>query len=243
MRYSSFAVGRAVRAQRRVGAATARAPARATRRRATRARSGARARRRCASCRASAWRAAGSGSGAARSRFARVEVVDDEREASRVAADLVQAEQAVVAVEGGVLDALRHHGRRRLLEADDERVVAALLEQQDRREPRRQPGLGDRLAVEAVDRAGVGVDVGAVDGERRRARAARSSSLVDVARGSRAASRPRARTSSAPARASPRARSPRTGARSPVNSPVELGERLLGRRDRRTARSTSFANS
>ena len=140
-----------------------------------------------------------------------VEVVDREREAAGVAADLVQAEQAVVAVERRVLDALRHHGRRRLLEADDERVVAALLEGQDRREPARQSRLGDRLTVERrrPRRCRGRRRCGRRGTTRARAGGRARSSIAELAR---AASRPRARTSSAPARASPRARSPRTGA-------------------------------
>ena len=50
----------------------------------------------------------------------RVEFRDGQAEARRVAADLVQRQQPAVAVEGRVLDALRHHRRRRLLEAGDE---------------------------------------------------------------------------------------------------------------------------
>ena len=53
---------------------------------------------------------------------ARVEGLDGDAEAARVAADVVEREQAPVAVEGGVLDALGHHRRRRLLEARDELV-------------------------------------------------------------------------------------------------------------------------
>ncbi len=96
-----------------------------------------------------------------------MEVVDGQRPACRVAADLVQAGEAVVAVERRVLDALRHHGRRRLLEADDECVVAALLEREQRREPRVQPCVGDGLTVEPVDRARVGIDIRPIDTERR----------------------------------------------------------------------------
>ena len=54
-------------------------------------------------------------------------------EAAGIAADLVQREQPDVAVERGVLDALRHHRAGRLLEAHRRtRPVAALLQQQDR---------------------------------------------------------------------------------------------------------------
>ena len=99
-----------------------------------------------------------------------MEVLDRDVEARGVAADLVQREQPVPAVEGRVLDAFRVHRRRRLLEAKDERVVAALLEQQDARELRRQARLLDRLAIGVVDAAGERLDVGPVDGERRERR-------------------------------------------------------------------------
>ncbi len=78
-------------------------------------------------CVASRW----FGKRASRSRFARWNSLDGEREAAGVAADLVQRGQAEVAVERGVLDALRHHGPGRLLEARHELVVAAFLQQQD----------------------------------------------------------------------------------------------------------------
>src|SRR5262249_44864877 len=99
-----------------------------------------------------------------------MEVVDLEIEASGVAADLVEGDEPEVAVEGRVLDTFRHHGRGRLLEREDEGVVAALLEQEDRGEAGMEARLRDRLAVEPVDIAGVRVDVGAVDGERREGR-------------------------------------------------------------------------
>ena len=71
-----------------------------------------------------------------------------EPEAAGVAADLVQRDEPVPAVERRVLDALRVHRRRRLLEADDERVVPALLEQQDPRAARSgRLGAPDRGAV------------------------------------------------------------------------------------------------
>ena len=82
-----------------------------------------------------------------------VEALDREREAAGVAADLVQRDEAVPAVEGRVLDALGVHGRRRLLEADDERVVPALLEQEDPRQLLRQARLLDRGAVVVGRRA------------------------------------------------------------------------------------------
>ena len=52
----------------------------------------------------------------------RVEGVDRQAEAVGVAADLVERQQPQVAVERGVLDALRVDRRRRLLEAGDELV-------------------------------------------------------------------------------------------------------------------------
>ena len=57
-----------------------------------------------------------------------VEVVGREGEAVGVAADLVQRREPEPAVEGGVLDALRHHGAGRLLPARDE---LRLLEAED----------------------------------------------------------------------------------------------------------------
>ena len=49
-----------------------------------------------------------------------VELGHRRAERARVAAHLVQRDQALVAVEGGVLDALGHHRRAHLLEADGE---------------------------------------------------------------------------------------------------------------------------
>ncbi len=100
-----------------------------------------------------------------------MEALDREREAAGVAAHLVQRDEAVPAVEGGVLDALGVHGRRRLLEADDERVVPALLEQEDPRQLLRQARFLDRGAVVVGHERRVRLDVGAIDvesGERRR---------------------------------------------------------------------------
>ena len=133
-----------------------------------------------------------------------VEVVDARREAARVAADVVERQQPRVAVERGVLDALGHHRRRRLLEAGDERVPAGRLERQHARQRGREAGLGDRLAVGVLDAARPRLDVGAVDRERRQ-RALEPGRPAAARRA--AAARPRARTSSAPARAWPRRRS------------------------------------
>ena len=52
----------------------------------------------------------------------RVELVDRHREVVGVSADLRQAGEPGVAVEGGVLDALRHHHPAGLLKADGGRV-------------------------------------------------------------------------------------------------------------------------
>ena len=61
----------------------------------------------------------------------RVELVDRLAEPAGLAADLVQREQADVAVESGVLDALRHDGAGCLLESRHELFVTTLLEQED----------------------------------------------------------------------------------------------------------------
>ena len=51
-----------------------------------------------------------------------VELRDADAEAIRAAADLVQREKPVVAIEGGVLEALRHHRPAVLLHAHCERA-------------------------------------------------------------------------------------------------------------------------
>ena len=96
-----------------------------------------------------------------------MEGLDREREAAGVTADLVQRDEAVPAVEGGVLDALGVDGRCRLLEAHDERVVPALFEQKDLREPIGQVRLVDGGAVVVRHKARLRVDIGAIDVEGR----------------------------------------------------------------------------
>ena len=86
-------------------------------------------------------------------------------EAARVAADLVEREQPEVAVERGVLDALRRHRRRGLLEARDELVAAALVEQQRARSARRCPPRAT-APRRRRRRARPRLDVGPVDRQR-----------------------------------------------------------------------------
>jgi hypothetical protein len=95
----------------------------------------------------------------------RVEGVDREPEACRVAADLVEREQAQVAVERGVLDALRSDRRRGLLKARDELVVAALAQRQHVGQPA-LGGSGDRAPVGLLHAPRPRLDVGAVDRQR-----------------------------------------------------------------------------
>ena len=129
--------------------------------------------------------AACAGSASAALAFAAWNAVDGEPEAARVAADLVQREQPDVAVERGVLDALRHHRARRLLEAHrrTRRGRAPRSEQHVGAAPSGSAGErahGRRRSTRAAPR----LDVGAVDRERReraleirrRRRAARSRS-------------------------------------------------------------------
>ena len=144
------------------------------------------------------------GKRSARSRLAAWKSSTETREPARVAADVVQGQQPRVAVERRVLDALGHHRRRRLLEARDERVPArasraaarapASAAGRPRRPPRgRRPRRGPTTARRRCGRPGT---TPARAPARSPARAPRA-----------AAARPRARTSSAPARAWPRRRS------------------------------------
>ena len=92
-----------------------------------------------------------------------MELVGGHAEPVRIPADLVQRRQPDVAVESGVLDALRHHGAGRLLPARYELVVAALLEQRHASQLVRENGV--RVAVLPVDLAAPRLDVRAVDVE------------------------------------------------------------------------------
>ena len=88
-------------------------------------------------------------------------------ETAGVATHLVQRDQAVVAVQSRVLDALRHDRPGRLLKPCHERVVAALLEQEDPCERLRDVGAADDLTVSVLDPPRGRLDVGAVDGQGR----------------------------------------------------------------------------
>ena len=121
------------------------------------------------------------GKRSARSRVGGVEVVDREPEAARVAADVVEREQPRVAVEGGVLDALGHHRRRRLLEARDERRGGA-LEQPARRRASREHLRGPRRDGPTVARCRCGRPAA------RRARARGRSTRSGASRASRSTS-------------------------------------------------------
>src|SRR5262249_21992171 len=89
-----------------------------------------------------------------------VEVVRREGKAVGVAAYLVEGRESEPAVEGGVLDALRHHGARRLLPARDE---LRLFEAED--DAAQILGKdGARPPVLLADL--VGLDVRAIDAER-----------------------------------------------------------------------------
>src|SRR5881275_839357 len=97
-----------------------------------------------------------------------VEVRRRQREAIGVAADLVERGEPEVAIERRVLDALRHHRTRGLLPAHDELVELrrAILEQHD---AAKVAGQALRHApVLLLDPAGLRLDVGAVDVQRRR---------------------------------------------------------------------------
>ena len=152
-----------------------------------------------------------------------------------IAADLVEREQAVVAVEGGVLDALGRDRRRGLLEARDELVRRVGLEQQDARElVRACRGAARPRGRASSTRPRPRLDVGAVDGQR--ARAPRRSSAVSTAgRGAQPLDLARERRRR-PARAGPPARRRSNGRvvarRARVQTSVNGGLGLRGRRTR-----------
>ena len=171
-----------------------------------------------------------------------VEVVRGEREAAGVAADLVQRGEPEVAVERGVLDALRHHRAGGLLPAHDELVEQRrplALEQHARGADRRAAGSRGAPVV-VLDVAGRGLDVRAVDVQRSRR-------LLERRRAgrARAAARTPARTSSAPPRASPRARPRRTCAarRSARRTARSAAPRRPGRRRAPSRRSRTRSRS
>ena len=98
-----------------------------------------------------------------------VELRDRARRTSRIPSHLVERDEPVVAVEGGVLDPLRHDRAGGLLEAGDEALVPGLLEQQHAGHALAQAGpahgLAHGLAVGLGHPPGAGVDVGPVDRE------------------------------------------------------------------------------
>ncbi len=93
---------------------------------------------------------------------ARVEALDVDPEARRIAAHVVQGDQPVVAIEGGVLDALGHDRRRGLLEAGDEARRRRLPEQEGRGKRGVHAGLGDRAAVLVGHAPGHWIDIRSV---------------------------------------------------------------------------------
>ena len=93
-----------------------------------------------------------------------VEGLDVDSEPPRVAADLVQGEQADIPVERRVLDTLGHHRSGRLLKSRHELSGSVLFEHENL--PNRLGQVRCRRAVEIVDAAGTGVDVRAIDEER-----------------------------------------------------------------------------
>ena len=144
----------------------------------------------------------------ARSARGVVEAVDAQAEAPGVAAHLVQGEQPDVAVERRVLDPLRHHGARRLLEARDELVVAPAPRAAARCAggPAAPPTPADRPARPGRSRARRTSGTPA---------APRAPPRAPARRAAARAARPRAETSSGPARAWPRRRRPPTAAPRP----------------------------
>ena len=141
----------------------------------------------------------------ARSTFAAWKVVDVDSEPPRIAADLVQREQADVPVEGGVLDALGRHRPVVCWNRVTNSPGASCSSMRIRR-----IGSGrsrHRRSVAVVDDARLGLDVRAIDAE-----APRAPAPGRERRATGEDARPRAGTSSAPARAWPGGRPPRTSA-------------------------------
>ena len=138
--------------------------------------------------RGSRWRASCAGQCSARSRLARVEGGHRHAEAVGLAADVVDRDQPVVAVQRGVLDALGRHRRGVLLQAPRERAVALAQARPARpaaagraarwrRKSNTLASAGDAAAPRLADRpvdelavlpARLVDDVGAVDRERTR---------------------------------------------------------------------------
>ena len=132
-----------------------------------------------------------------------VELVDGEPEAIRVAADLVEREQARVPVHRGVLDTLGHDRARRLLEPHDERQAARRRGGGSRRR-RHRAGAPARTRRPSSTRASPGRRTCGTRG------APRARSRDVLGRRGAAAGVPRVRTSPAPARPWPRWRRPRS---------------------------------
>ena len=152
-------------------------------------------------------------------------VLDGEREPARIAADLVQREQADVAVEGRVLDALRHH---RAASSAGTAVTnsswPALLEQERPAAARSGSPRATAARSALLDPPAPGLDVGAVDQRATASACGRSGSVEQP----RAAARPRARTSSAACSSFASRATSANGRRSPVScgEPVGLRRRV-----------------
>ena len=138
-----------------------------------------------------AWRAPAS---------ARVKRVDGERRAAGIAADLVEREQAVVAIERGVLQRLRHHRSGELLHLQGK---AAHARRAVARRGRADQIQGQRVAQEIEDAVVGGEPVGA-----RRARSSPRS-----ARGRARSGPPRSDRCDRPGNAGRRVRAPAAGCR------------------------------
>ena len=155
-----------------------------------------------------------------------MEVGDREREAARVAADLVEQRAKRFSGRRPCPRRPSPYRRRRLLEANDERVVAPLLEQENPRQPSRQIRLARSPRGRPVRPGRLRLDVGAVDGER-------GERLLPVpSKGSFAAraARPRPRTSSRACSSFASAATRREGRALAGQLLVEPRQRLLGGR-------------